>query len=99
LNAKAARVPEGSPLGSFTRRGIAIPSINTVTTSGRLPASRTFSDAPISGRAGSKMSIDIAVIDINNAIRAMNSRNDRGGRVAISSRMWVSAAPAGVRGP
>jgi hypothetical protein len=64
--------------------------MNTVTTSGRLLVSPTASVAPISGSAGSMMSIDIAVIDINRAISAMNSRNGNGKRVAVSSGMWMS---------
>ena len=44
----------------------------------------------MSGSAGSMMSIDIAVIDINSAISAMNSRNGSGKRVTASSDVWVS---------
>jgi hypothetical protein len=36
------------------------------------------------------MSIDIAVIDINNAISTMNSRNGSGNRAAVASAMSVS---------
>src|SRR5437762_9932374 len=58
-----------------------------VTTRGSCAVSATSSDTPISGRAGSMMSIDIAVIDINSAISAMNSRNGRGNRAAVGSEM------------
>jgi hypothetical protein len=61
-----------------------------VTTRGSSAASSTPSDAPISGSAGSMMSIDIAAIDINSAISAMNSRNGRGNRAAVASEVWVS---------
>ena len=36
------------------------------------------------------MSIDIAVIDINSAVSAMNSRNGSGNRAAVASEMGVS---------
>jgi hypothetical protein len=36
------------------------------------------------------MSMDMAVIDINSAISAMNSRNGRGNRAAVASEMGVS---------
>ena len=61
-----------------------------VTTTGSWAASGTPSDAPISGSAGSMMSIDIAAIDINSAISAMNSRNGRGNRAAVASEVGVS---------
>jgi hypothetical protein len=37
------------------------------------------------------MSIDIAVIDINSAISAMNSRNGSGNRAAVASEVRVSS--------
>jgi hypothetical protein len=49
-----------------------------VTTRGSSAVSDTPSDAPISGSAGSMMSIDMAVIDISSAISAMNSRKGKG---------------------
>ena len=60
-----------------------------VTTRGSWAVSGTPSDAPISGSAGSMMSIDIAVIDINSAISAMNSRNGSGNRAAVASGMGI----------
>ena len=78
------RRPKRSASGPQTSCPIAIPSMNTVTTSGRLLASCTPSVAPISGSAGSMMSIDIAVIDISSAISARNSRNGSGKRVPVS---------------
>ena len=63
---------------------MAIPTMNTVTTRGRFLASCTRSVAPMSGKAGSMMSIDIAVIDISRAISVMNSRNGSGNRISAA---------------
>ena len=60
-----------------------------VTTRGSWAVSGTPSDAPISGSAGSMMSIDIAAIDINSAMSAMNSGNGRGNRAAVASEVWT----------
>jgi hypothetical protein len=69
---------------------MAIPTMKTVTTRGSWVVSPTPSEAPISGSAGSMMSMDMAVIDINSAISAMNSRNGRGNRAAVASEVGVS---------
>src|SRR5262245_49259128 len=66
-----------------------------VTTRGSLLSSRTPSVAPISGSAGSMMSIDIAVIDINSAINAMNSRNWSGNRVTVGFVFKLALMQAG----
>jgi hypothetical protein len=87
---RGRRRPKRSASGPQTSCPIAIPSTNTVTTSGRLLVSGTPSVAPISGSPGSMMSIDIAVIDINSAISAMNSRNGSGKCAAVSSEMRIS---------
>ena len=84
------RRPKRSESGPQTSWPIAIPRMNTVTTSGRLLVSLTPSAAPMSGSAGSMMSIDIAVVDISSAISVMNSRNGSGQSLAVSPAMGMS---------
>ena len=87
---KRPATPKRSASGPQTSCPTAIPTMKIVTTRGSSTASGTPSDAPISGSAGSMMSIDIAAIDINSAISAMNSRNGSGNRAAVASEVWVS---------